>query len=385
MDLSERGRLRVAARPAGDAPAATPSTDAVERLQGVLAQIGAEIAGPLTAAMERINALSSTGGIDADSLRALRDEVEAARQAGMIGQQLARFAAGRMRQSHEVLQLADVVRHVLANRQRQTQARGVSLRPNLSPVEVVADPSLLFSLINGTVDWALANAASPIEFTVEARSGAAATSIACRFTQRSPDEATDVASSASPGTLDSLAWRLVEQTAWALGLRIDRRLEAGIGSVVFAFPRASEPEPTNDAAHGANDGFSVSVNSQPLAGSHVLVVASRRELRMRIRDALRSMSLIVDFVDSVDAAAAFCRDGLPHAIVIEAIQSGERFARFRAEIRNEVPGFVFIEIVEDGRLYQTAGPRFDDVARIGREVLTDSLPSALMFELSKGL
>ena len=70
--------------------------------------VGVEIAGPLTAALERINSPTSTGNIDRKGLRALREEVESARRVGMIGQQLTRFASGRIRQSHERLQLAGV-------------------------------------------------------------------------------------------------------------------------------------------------------------------------------------------------------------------------------------------------------------------------------------
>ena len=134
-----------------------------------------------------------------------------------------------------------------------------------------------------------------------------------------------------------------------------------------------------------NDGFAPSTNSQPLAGSHVLVIASRREMRVLIRDALRNMSLIIDFVNSVPEAVAFCSEGLPHAVIIESIQAGERFAHFREEITKEVPDFVFIEIIEEGSTFEMSG--FDggtSMARVGREVLASSLPSALMFELSKG-
>ena len=81
----------------------------------------------------------------------------------------------------------------------------------------------------------------------------------------------------------------------------------------------------------------------------------------------------------------FCRDGLPHAIIIESIQSGERFAHFREDIAKEVPDFVFIEIIEEGTTFEMSGFSGSPVARVGRDALATSLPSALMFELSKGL
>jgi hypothetical protein len=134
-----------------------------------------------------------------------------------------------------------------------------------------------------------------------------------------------------------------------------------------------------------NDGFAPSSNSQPLAGSHVLVISARRDMRVQVRDALRNMSLIVDFVNSVDEAAAFCREGLPHAVIIESIQSGERFASLREEILAEVPEFVFIEIVEEGTTFEMSGFSGASIARVGRDVLASSLPSALLFELSKSI
>ncbi|MEO8526178.1 MAG: hypothetical protein ABI460_15740, partial [Caldimonas sp.] len=93
-------------------PEAAADTDA-DRWHELVSQVGAEIAAPLTAALERIHVLTATGKIDRASLRALRDEVEQARQIGMIGQQLTRFASGRVRQSHEVLQLEEVLKSVL--------------------------------------------------------------------------------------------------------------------------------------------------------------------------------------------------------------------------------------------------------------------------------
>ena len=82
----------------------------------------------------------------------------------MIGQQLTRFASGRLRQSHEVLQLEEVLKSVLALRTRETQARGIALKPQLKSARVIVDGSLLFSLLNATLDWALANAACAHRF-----------------------------------------------------------------------------------------------------------------------------------------------------------------------------------------------------------------------------
>ena len=383
MDMSEIGRNPVAQAAAYALPG-DGSASEFERWHELVAQIGAEIAAPLTAALERINTLTSTGKIDRQGLRALRDEVEAARQIGMIGQQLTRFASGRLRQSHERLQLADVLNGVIAHRSRETTARGVSVKPSLKPAEVIVDASLLFSVLNSTVDWALANAQSQIDFAIDIKSWPAHARLTCRFAHRPVDELTDGASATAPRGLDSLTWRLLEQTAWTMGLIVERRDESHMTTLTLEFPRTASDEIEGVSALDLNDGFAPSTNSQPLAGSHVLVVASRREMRVQIRDALRNMSLIVDFVNSVDEAAAFCREGLPHAVIVESIQTGERFAQFREEITDEVPEFVFIEIIEEGTTFEMSGFSGSSMARVGRDVLASSLPAALMFELSKG-
>ena len=108
-------------------------------------------------------------------------------------------------------------------------------------------------------------------------------------------------------------------------------------------------------------------------------------MRVLIRDAMRNMSMLVDFVGSVEEAASFCREGLPHAIIVDSIQKGSRFTHFRDEILDEVPDFVFIEILEQGSTFEMSGTNGAQMARIGRDVVASSLPAALMFELSRGL
>jgi uncharacterized protein with HEPN domain len=382
MDMSDLNRNGSGARPRSHPAPSNDDSAASERWHVLVSEIGAATAAPLTTALERIHALISSGRIDKAGLRALREEVERARHAGMIGQQITRFASGRLRQSHERLQLADTLKSVLAHRHRETQARGIVLKPTLKPAEVIVDASLLFSLLNTLLDWALDHARSNIEFRIDMKSWPSHARLACRFGHHPADQAD---ASASPPALDSLNWRLLEQTAWTMGLPIDRQDEAGATTLTLEFPRTANDEIEGVSTMEIDEGFAPSTNSKPLAGSHVLVIASRRELRVQIRDALRNMGLIVDFVNSVDEAAEFCREGLPHAIIVESIQRGEKFAALRGEISDEVPDFVFIEIIEEGNTFEMSGFSGSNVARVGRDVIDSSLPSALMFELSKGI
>ncbi len=376
-----------AASPARPAPsAASPAAGDEERWHELVSQVGAEIAAPLTAALERIHVLTATGKIDRTSLRALRDEVEQARQVGMIGQQLTRFASGRVRQSHEVLQLEEVLKGVLALRSRETQARGIALKPQLKSARVIVDASLLFSLLNATLDWALANARAHVDFTIDFKPWPTYARLTCRFANRPADQSYDeTVTAAVEPKLDSLTWRLIEQTAWTMGLVVERTDQAGRTTLVFEFPKTAGEEMEGLTASEVDDTSMHSGNSKALAGSHVLVVASRREVRVLIRDALRNMSMLVDFVGNIEEAASFCKEGLPHAIIFESIQRGQRFQAFRDEILSEVPAFVFVEILEQGSTFEMSGTNGATMARIGRDVIAGSLPAALMFELSRTL
>lgn len=363
--------------PAHDA--ALPADPGSAHWQELLAQVGQEIAGPLTSAVERVNAFATTGRIDRAGLRALRDEIEAARRAGKVGQQLARFASGRVRQSPERLSLSQMLSDVLVQRGRSLQARGLPLRQTLEAADVDTDPSLLFAMLNALVDWCAEHARSTIDLRIALDGWPPQARLSARFVFQPSG---DLPADEPLPSLDSLSWRLVQHAAWTMGLVVAREEQGVETEAVIRFPRTLRhelPVLEEDVDHGPS-----SQNSQPLAGSHVLVVAQRREVRQQVREAIGRMGLILDFVPSLAEAQEFCRGGMPHAVVYEGALGGQRFDQFRDEVRREVPGLVFVELVEDDGTVRMSGPD-DPVARVGREALASSLPSTLVFELSKHL
>ena len=378
MDMSDINRS------AAPSQAVAADTADGDRWRELVNTVGTEIAMPLTSALERIHTLTTSGRIDKASLRALREEVEVARRAGMVAQQLTRFASARLRQSHERLTLADTLKAVLRHRARETEARGITLKPSLKPADVIVDASLLFSLLNTVLDWSLLHARSEIHFAVDMKAWPAHARLSCRFAHRPADELDDGATAHAP-QLDSLVWRLVEQTAWTMGLPLSRTVNSGEALLTIEFPRTAHDSMEDVSAIELDQGFSLSSNSRPLAGSHVLVVASRREMRVRVRDAIRHMGLIVDLVSSVEEASDFCREGLPHAIIVEGILHGERLRQLRADIGAELPEFPFIEIIEEGASFAMSGFDGASMGRVGRDAIENALPSVLMFELSRAL
>lgn len=371
--------------PQSASPLIQSSSD--EHWRELIGQVGSDIAQSLSSALERVTILATTGKIDRAGLRALREEIEQARRVGMIGQQLARFASGRIRQSPEQITITQVVRDVLVQRGREATARGIEVRQALRPAEVIVDPTLLHTLVQSIMDWALEHAREQIEFRIDLKPWPAHARLFCQFLLKASGEApADVVArhDATPG-LDSMTWRLVQQICWTLGLVIDRVDTSETSSVLIEFPRTVQDKIEGVSVAEVEPDFGVSENSKPLAGSQVLVLAARRELRTEVRDAIRHMGLVLDFVSSVDEAEEYCRDTLPHAIIYESASAGQRFERLRSGLSHDFPNFVFIEIAEEGSRFALSGENGRRHAVIGRDTVLQSLPSALIYELSRNM
>jgi hypothetical protein len=350
----------------------------------IIGQIGTEVGLPLSAALERVTVLATTGKIDRAGLRMLREEIERARRAGMIGQQLARFASGRIRQSPEQISVTQMLREVLLQRGREAAARQIEFSQALKPAEVVVDATLLYALMQAVVDWSLDLARKNIEFKLDIKAWPPYARLTVRFAHASSDASDRLTPVGTPlPSLDSMSWRLVQQISWTLSLVMDRQVSEHETTLTIEFPRTIHDEIEGVSVVEIDQGFGVSDNSKPLAGSHVLVVAGGREVRSLIKESIRHMGLLVDFVNTVEEAEEFCRDALPHAIVYESVLANDRFQKLRAGIALDMASFVFIEIAAEGNAMKLSTTGKESVARIGRDAIMQSLPSALIFELSR--
>jgi hypothetical protein len=314
-----------------------PSSTAVAALDpaALVAQLGGEVAGTLSAALERVTTLAATGRIDRAGLRALRDEIDRARRAGIMAQQLVRLAGVPL--ARERVDLTALAREALRQRGRELEARGIEVRQQFEPAQVRSDATLAFSLLQAVLDWSFEHAVSRIDISVGLASAwPQRARLVVGFADQPPDEVDTAATPLDDGeqpALDTMSWRLVQQTARVLGLQARRTDTPGRTKLELAFPDTLPPilmggfEPdgagTARTAPGglvAVDGAvardavttpaheleretdTVGPNSQPLAGHHVLVIAARREVRNVVRQALRPMGLLVDHAASIDEA-----------------------------------------------------------------------------------
>jgi hypothetical protein len=341
-------------------------------------RLGSEIAAPISDALERVRALDTSGRIDRQGLRSLRESLETVRRQAAIAQQLARIGHQALRLAPEPVELQRTVDALLRHRARDLLTRGITLEPRLTSVGVATDPALLFSLVNAMLDWAVETTPERIVISSEGPLPGVPARLQMRVETGTPTAWPEAHGEAASSN-ESLNWLLVEALAQALGTSLE--WADGPAGHWLAVEFRALPSGAVDP----DDGFAPTANPRPLEGALVLVIVSRRELRQDVLRAVRPMGLLLDFVRSLAEAASYCRDTLPHAVIYEATLAGAQMSALRDELLEEMPGTAFIEITEGHDPFEPSSFGGTAVARVGREQLDAGLPTALLFETSRGL
>lgn len=335
-------------------------------LHGIVGQVAAEVAAPLTRALERVHALLAGQTLERAELQALSDEVAHARRIGILGQQIARLAAGAVRQVPEPLDLTRTLLELLDEHRQTVGSSGTEVRDTLADAMVLGDVSLAGTLLRAMLDWASEIALTAIDLRLDARPAAAQAVLICRFT-RQPHAADE---------REPLAWHLMQFAAQAMEAKLQLETTPTQTLLVVQFERLV-PMPAAAAQAAASD-------ARLLAGRQVLVMAPERDIRNQVRVAVQGLDLMVDYVTSVDAARDYCADGLPHAVVYASTLAGAPLDRLRrALLSGEAGAPPFIEIAPQGHGFEPVSPGETAIAKVGLDGLAQALPAALVIELSR--
>lgn len=330
-------------------------------LHDVIGQVAAEVAAPLTRALDRIRALQANATVDPEQLRALHDEVAHARHVGILGQQIARLASGTVRQVLEPVDLPAMLRELLDEQRRDGPA--ATLREQLEAATIVADSGLAGALMRSVVDWCSQSAASPIDLLLEARVASEQAVLTCRF-------ARDTASDAG----EPLSWHLMHFAAAPLGARLDVEDSGEHLTLRITLDRLVPP---------AVPGQASAADMRLLAGCQLLVVSNDRDIRHQVRRAVQGLDLLVDYVTSVDAASDYCDEGLPQALVYASTLAGPSMTRLLGRLGQMPGGLPFIEISPDHDGYEPPAAGERPVRRVVVDELAQALPAALVIEMTR--
>lgn len=348
-------------------------------------RLGGDIAQALSSAQERVDMLIGTGRIDRSSLHLLREEIGRARRAAMLGQQIGRYAAGHTRPAPERLELTGLLLDTLEQRRGEFEARGLVLRESFVHAEVMADGALTDALLHSLLDWALEHAVARIDLRLDIKTHPAHARLACAFAHgagESQGPRAALGDDGQPSALETMSWCLLQQAAMALGLSLYRHDTHARAMLTLEFPDTVLQRIDGLLSSEVGGSLQQAYVSKPMAGRHVLVLSGQREVRNDVRQALRPMGMMIDFVGSIEEAEIFCHDGLPHAVVYEAALAGERFERLRAAMLAEVPTLAFVRIAPDGKAFEVLNIGGRQYASVGRDAIVQGLPGAMLYEMA---
>jgi hypothetical protein len=305
--------------------------------------------------------------------RALSIPTERLKMAGISTQQINRFYGGRIRQSHEKVDMAQLVEGILQERKNELGVLGIELRRKLKPVEVLIDPTVAYAFANAVLDWGL-----PFGSRIDVRMDMNAWPKHARLQVRVSNDGVPPSSTAM---LDSLSWVLIRQIAQtAGGIEIDREVTDEGVSFTALFTRTVQAVDGISAVELSDDHSSM---FKSLSGIYVLTISPTLQIRADVRDALREIGVLSDSVVDFEQARQAVRSRMPNLIIVDSEIKGDAFELFRRELLREVFEFPFLEISPDDSSFDMSGFGELSMAKVGRGNIREALGTAVMFELAK--
>ncbi|PKO66858.1 MAG: hypothetical protein CVU22_14395 [Betaproteobacteria bacterium HGW-Betaproteobacteria-16] len=357
----------------GAASGDTESWSLDDQWPDLLAGLADQITEGVSALQNQIDQLLARDRITRQEHHALSVPIGRVKLAGVSTQQIHRFYSGRIRQSHEKINMAELVEGVLQERKKEFALLGIALRRKLKPVDVLVDPTVAHTFVNAVLDWAL-----PYGNRVDVRMDLNPWPPHARFQVRVANEG---APPSSQTTDDNLSWMLIRQiAATAGGIELERTV-TGEGTTFNAmFTRTVQAVDGISAVDLSDDHSSM---FKSLSGTYVLTISPTLQIRADVRDALREIGIVsdsvVDFVQARDAI----KGRMPNLIVVDSEIKGADFEAFRRELLRDVFEFPFVEISPDDSSFDMSGFGEFSMAKVGRGNIREALGTAVMFELAK--
>lgn len=317
--------------------------------------------------------LLAKGRISKIEHRALTVPAERIKQSGLNAQQILRFYSGRIRQSHEKVNMGGLVEGVLQERKAELGILGIALRRKLKPVEVLIDPTVAHTFVNAVLDWGL-----PFGTRIDLRMDLNNWPEHARLQMRVANDGVPPSSHAMP---DSLSWMLIRQIALVGGgIEIERTINDEGVSFTALFTRTVQAVDGITAVDLSDEHSSM---FKSLSGTYVLTISPSLQIRADVRDALREIGIVSDSVVDFNQARDAIKARMPNLIVVDSEIKDEAFELFRRDLLREVFDFPFVEISPDDSSFDMSGFGEFSMAKVGRGNIREALGTAVMFELAK--
>lgn len=342
--------------------------------------IGRQLSEPLANMQKALEEIDATEHLSQKNMVILTSGVRLANKLTMQCQQIARLASGRLKQSHETLQLDVLLMAAMQDHFKKFRMRGIEIFKRIHPVEIIVDPSLLHSLLDTALDWAC-GLGRKLTVTLEIKNWPLHGLLILKTSHAVADSHVD--EGADHPSEDTVGWYLLNAISVAMGLSINRLVTATETSLVIEFPRTVKRLAGLTAVEIETSVESMYGESRPMAGSRLLVITDDARLQAEIRSICRGTGLVVDCVSSAAQAVRFCELQTPHLVIIDQYMRNYVFDQLYEDLRNSIPSFPFIEIASAPNTLEMAGWTSDSISRLSRDALASHLAELIIMDLSK--
>ena len=322
--------------------------------------------------------------------KALSDALYRMRDTSLRAQQITRLASGRIRQTRDRVELAELIRDLLDSRREEFTAANVDVQGLLNPVDVLLDPPVAVSLVNNVIDWGL-SFSKQVTLTLETPVWPAPARLMVRVATppRNPAPTAPGQHTGTWGTKergrrlnDGLHWMLLRQMAASANLSVTRSGAEGAAILTIEFPKTflssegvSSVELFEEDSPGATS----------LLNAWVLVIASDEKLRVAALEALKRAGIGAKGAESIAQARVVTAGNKPNTLVVATAMMGPDFTAFKGEVMGQDGNCPIVEITERPPSFHNSGFQGFEVAKVGRDQLKKDLGPTVLFELAKAV
>lgn len=337
--------------------------------------------------LRALDFLVGAGRLRRAEAKALSDALYRMRDTSLRAQQITRLASGRIRQTRDRVELAELIRDLLESRREEFVAANAQVQSVLQPVDVLLDPPVAVSLVNNVVDWGL-SFSKQITLTLETPVWPAPARLLVRVVTPPPRTAQPATQHTGAwGTKergrrlnDGLHWMLLRQMAASANLTVTRSGVEGAAILTIEFPKTFlSSEGLSSVELFEED----SPGAPSILNAWVLVLASDAQVRTAALETLKRAGIGAKGAASIAEARGASSSSKPNMLVVTTEAMGGEFAAFKTEVMGEGGSCPVVEITERPPSFHNSGFQGYEVAKVGREQLKKDLGPTVLFELAK--
>lgn len=322
-----------------------------------------------------LEVLVQRGRISEAEFKVLATPVQRLRHCGMHAQQIVRFQSGRVRQSHEKIDLAFVVESVLQERRDDLAMMGITVRRKFKPAPLLIDPTLGYSLAQAMLEWC-----TPMGDHIDLRLDAAGEPPRARLWMKVQTPEPPVQSQVFE---DNLQWLLLRQIAATDGgIELERDVTPDGVELTATFKRSLAAPPVAETASVAAEG-PPSTTFKTVTGAYVLVCSAAADTRLQALGIIRQLGAAADGVASGVQAIAAMRDRDVHLLVLDEAHPPADLTNLEFDLATAHPTLATLRLTAAGGVPVPATSQRG--AQIPLDTLDAALGSAVMFTLSNVL